>query len=170
MRHVLCFFITLCLTYALHAQSNDATTYRQGITVEVGGTALGYALSFERVLIARPGITWIGRGGVGVLPLHVYVPVATELHLLPGAHHLVLGGHATGHIQSFASFEFGQESSDTFLNLGAIVGYRWQAEESRFFAQVHLVPSAKLDPTPSQLNSTEVEWEFRVGAMVGVRL
>ncbi|MEM9984567.1 MAG: hypothetical protein AAF804_05675 [Bacteroidota bacterium] len=143
---------------------------RSSVTFEVGGAALGYALGWEQVIWQGPDLKWSARAGVGLLPLRLYLPFASELVFLPGSHHMVVGVSASGSLETNDRFQFDRLSSDTFLTLGGILGYRWQPESSRWFIQTTINPGLRLDPTPSQLSSTDPVGRFGIGLMLGYGL
>ncbi len=141
--------------------------YRSALTFELGGTAIGYAIGWEQICWQSSSSQWSLRAGIGLLPLTLYLPFSSEFVFLPGDHHLVAGISASASLETSQRFKFDRQSSDTFLTLGAILGYRWQPRDRRIFIQTSVNPGIKLDPTPTQLVSADPISRFAVGLALG---
>lgn len=168
IRTALPFFLLCCLSFGLKAQ---VSSYRQGVVLEGGGAAVGWAVSYEQVLKARTQVVWTARLGAGLTASGLFVPAVTQVHFLSGDYHPVAGLSVTARVNTTEPYTyFDTQLSDSYLHLGGVLGYRWQSDECRFFCQVHIVPGVRLDPTPTTISSTDPVAEFRAGAMIGFRL
>ncbi len=162
------FLLLVLLCTGLLAQRN---TYRQGIVLEGGGSAVGWALSYEQSVVANSSFTWTARAGAGLSQMNLYLPIVTQVNFLSGEHHPVAGLSGTLRINTPDPYRFfDTRVSDTYLHLGVVLGYRWQSRRNRLFAQLHIVPGAQLDPTPNTVSSTDPIREIRGGAILGFKL
>lgn len=142
---------------------------RSALLIEVGGTSIGYSLSYQHNLWQGPRMRWSLRAGGGLLPQRLYLPMATEVAWGRVHHHAVLGLGATVEVQAERRWAFRAQNSDSYLRLNALVGYRWQSLRDRFFVQAHLVPGLELDPSSTQLTHVPPVGRWTAGVLLGYR-
>lgn len=155
-------FWSLCLLFfpfCLSAQSPWSAT------LEVGGYARFWALGVERTL-AQPADWEIDlRMGVGAQAQRIYLPGRLQASRQWGSHGIPLHVGAT-----LLQDRTKAQNPDTFLLLGAGIGYRYRPAAFPLWVQLGYVQLLSTDPTATQLIDPEPEWLPSLELSIGLRL
>lgn len=120
------------------------------ILLEAGGYGIYYSVNYQRVLTQTSQTQFDGRIGTCILPIGIGIPAALTLALGPSPHRfqVSIGGNVFIDRRQVGG-------TDTFLYLGAGLGYRYEPGNQPWFLYATVNPMLKTDPTPNQLIDPE---------------
>jgi len=154
--------------HQLNAQPNVLGNYKNRIFAEVAGTSIGYSFNLEKIFLNRRTYSLATRAGIGATPNDVYIPAGVEAFFFSGFHHLIVMPTVAVHVVMSERYSF--TNTDTFLEVNAGIGYRYQSPSTPVFFQVVYTPSVEFDPTSIQFTEAEPVYRGRFGLGVGFKL
>jgi hypothetical protein len=129
--------LTICsvlLFYAASSQSN----YKNGVFLELGGSAYYYSFNYERYLscglTGRVGLAFFpGKNSVVILPLTIGKIYGSSKH------HLEIAGGPTFVNYQYINNDIPRERR-TSIAITCFFGYRYQKPDRKFFARAGFTP------------------------------
>ena len=152
-------FLLPFLPSILFAQSTNH------ILLEAGGYGIHYSVNYQRVFAHSYQTQFEGRIGTCILPIGIGIPAALSLAIGPSPHRLQasIGGNVFIDRRQVGG-------TDTFLYLGAGMGYRYEPGNQQWFLYATINPMLKTDPTPNQLIDPEPVGMITGGLGLGWKL
>lgn len=155
-----CLLALLLLPGSMFSQS-ESTTW-SGVAA-VGGYSRFWSLDLERTVWKGDAAALSLRMGAGYQAQAVYVPGRLQFYTTRSVHRLQASLGAT------VLYDRSKvQNPDTFLLLGAGLGYRFSPAELPFWLQVGYVQLLSTDPTATQLIDPDPVWVPALELSVGI--
>ncbi len=138
--------------------------YRHAVSLELGGMAPVYSINYEYSFPGEGTMRFWLRAGLGVSGSRFAVPVGIGIITRDEPHKFqLLAG-----ISPFIT-DYGENSSDTFMDLMVGTGYRYQQDEAPWFISITFYPKVRLDPAEDDLLKVDPQFKFAMGLAGGWR-
>ncbi len=138
--------------------------YQQSVFIELGGLAPDYSLNYEYVFDSERPMRLFLRAGGGISSTKLAAPLGIGFISSDAPHYFqfILG------LVPFIR-DYSEDNPDTFVDLAAGVGYRFQQKDARWFVMANMYPKMRLDPTERELSEGDPQFKFSIGIAGGWR-